>query len=123
MKKVCLFVFLFLWSLLYASANQQKALVHYLPKAGEVGNWKPAYTPQTYKDDDLFTYINGGADIYLEYGFHRVVYNEYQDNNDHSINVEIYEMKNSASAFGIYSFKIGNKGEKIAIGNYDDLIL
>ena len=113
MKKNFLLGFFLIGSFLYANLVQQHNLVDYLPKTGEVDNWKPADVPQTYEGDDLFTFINGGADIYHEYGFKKVIYNEYKDDNDHSINVEIYEMTNAASAFGIYSFKIGDKGEEV----------
>jgi len=89
----------------------------YLPKVKELKDWQPAGKPEIYVGDDLFTFINGGADIYHEYGFNKVVYNEYKDNNENSINVEIYEMKTSESAFGIYSFKIGRKGEVFPVGN------
>lgn len=85
--------------------------------SSELTNWQPGTNPEIYVGDDLYVFINGGAEIYHEYGFNKVVYNEYKDKNENSINVEIYEMKSSESAFGIYSFKIGRKGEVFSVGN------
>jgi hypothetical protein len=116
MKKILLISFLLFYQLSY-SQNNHKKIINYLPKASELKDWEPAGKPEIYVGEDLFTFINGGADIYHEYGFNQVVYNEYKDNQDHSINVEIYEMKSSESAFGVYSFKSGGKGETVAVGN------
>ncbi|MCK4943766.1 MAG: hypothetical protein KAS65_09325 [Candidatus Aminicenantes bacterium] len=87
-----------------------------LPHSADLGNWKPVNKPQIFKGDDLFLYINGGAEIYHEYGFKQVLTLEYQNDSNHSINLEIFEMKDSYSAFGIYSFKTGKNGKKISAG-------
>ncbi len=107
---------IFLLSCTQGSDNLEN-LSSLLPQKGEIKNWSPSDTAQIYVGDDLFTFINGGADIYHEYGFNRVITQEFgSSDNNHSINVEIYEMNNPASAFGIYTFKIGNKGKKLSIG-------
>ena len=97
-------LFIFAQSSIGQISNED--LLKYLPKATEMENWQPGNNPEIYVGDDLYVFINGGAEIYHEYGFNKVVYNEYKDKNENSINVEIYEMKSPESAFGIYSFKI-----------------
>lgn len=107
---------IFLLSCAQGSDNP-KNLSSLLPQKSEIKNWSPSDTAQIYVGGDLFTFINGGADIYHEYGFNRVITQEFgSSDNQHSINVEIYEMNDPASAFGIYTFKIGNKGKKLSIG-------
>lgn len=50
----------------------------------------------------LWGYIDGGADVYLEYGFSRLHLQEVNYKKEH-IKLEIYRMKNPEAAFGIFS--------------------
>jgi hypothetical protein len=52
----------------------------------------------------LWGYMNGGADIYLEYGFEKLRVEEFS-NEDETIKLEIFKMDDPISAFGIYSIK------------------
>lgn len=52
--------------------------------------------------ESLWGYIDGGADLYLEYGFARLLVQELDLEQIH-FTVNIYQMNDSASAFGIYS--------------------
>ncbi len=88
-----------------------------LPQAGDAGSWKPEDEPQHVEGDDLFLLINGGAEIYHEYGFTQAVVQSYIDDQDRSLNLEIYEMSDPSSAYGIYTFKKGTAGESLAMGD------
>lgn len=74
-----------------------------LPTPGEIPGWKISQQPKTYTGDQLFELIDGGADIYLEYGFNQVVSVQYTDPSLNNIQVEIYEMSDDAAAYGIFS--------------------
>lgn len=87
------------------------------PKNGIEGNWRPVDTVRTFVGQDLFKLINGGAEIYHEYGFVRVSTLEYANDNGKNIIVELYEMTDPAAAYGACSFKTGRKGEMLKIGN------
>lgn len=50
----------------------------------------------------LWGYIDGGADVYLEYGFSRLHLQEVSFNKSR-IKLEIYQMKDPQAAFGIFS--------------------
>ncbi len=50
----------------------------------------------------LWGYIDGGADIYMEYGFERV-WVQYVMASDHLFKMETYCMRDSIAAFGIFS--------------------
>lgn len=89
----------------------------YLPDQSELKGWRPLYEPQMVEGEDLYLLINGGAEIYYEYGFKRAITQSYGDRDGRSINLEIYEMNSPVSAHGAYTFKTGEKGERIAIGN------
>ncbi|RJP66012.1 MAG: hypothetical protein C4532_16610 [Candidatus Abyssobacteria bacterium SURF_17] len=73
------------------------------PAAGEVGRWKPEGEPLSFRGEALFDHIDGGADIYFEYGFVILVTQQYKDE-DRALSVEIYCMEDAAAAFGIYSY-------------------
>ena len=92
-------------------------MIALLPLNDELYGWRPSDEPQVVEGDDLYMLIDGGADIYHEYGFKRVVIQSYTSEEQRTINVEIYEMINPESSYGIYSFKVGNKGKKVEIGN------
>jgi len=91
-------------------------LSSYLPQSDEVKGWSRNEAFEEYKGDDLFFYINGGAEIYHEFGFERVIVQDYQSENGKSASLEIYEMTDPSSAYGMYSFKSGGEGEGLDLG-------
>ena len=107
-------------SFLHSSENPesvQQDLNKYLPGADEIGEWKEDGSPREYKGEDLYSYINGGAEIYHEYGFAQVIVQDYTRKNGKSIALEIFEMESSEAAFGIYSFKTSTQGKGLALGD------
>jgi hypothetical protein len=56
-----------------------------------------------YTGEDLYDYINGGAELYLSYGLVSMTGCKYNGENLPQITVEIYEMTNSKNAFGVYT--------------------
>ena len=91
-------------------------LAAYLPPVGELAGWSLVEAPQNYRGEELFRMIDGGADIYHEYGFKQILAAEYLDQAGKPIKLEIYEMQSPAAAFGIYTFKIGQGGKELKIG-------
>jgi len=88
-------------------------LLKILPAEGGVAGWRMKGDSQVFAGQDLFTYIDGGADIYLEYGFRTVLVQDYQGPAGKTISAEIFEMANSDAAFGMYAFKKGSKGREV----------
>jgi hypothetical protein len=58
---------------------------------------------ENYSRSSLYTYMDGGADLYLEYGFSSLSVRHYARGKDRYL-VELYEMTGPQSAFGIYSY-------------------
>jgi hypothetical protein len=79
-----------------------------------IGTWSAEGETEVYVGDDLFVYINGGAEIYHEYGFVQVAVQRYVRGDD-SISVEIYSM--DGDAFGIFSFARSSSGHEVKLGN------
>lgn len=95
----------------------QHDLNKYLPGTDEIGEWKEDGSPREYKGEDLYSYINGGAEIYHEYGFAQVIVQDYTRKNGKSIALEIFEMVGSEGAYGIYTFKTSTQGKGLDLGD------
>jgi hypothetical protein len=74
-----------------------------LPSMDKLNGWKFIRGPEVYSGDKLFDLIDGGADIYFEYGFIQVVSADYSDPAQNITQAEIYEMTDASSAYGIFS--------------------
>ena len=115
---VALFPFILVFIIHCSTETQEiKDISFYCPKAGEVEGWHLEGEAQTAKGEDLFLLINGGAEIYDEYGFEQAIYQTYSTENGHSINLELYEMDSPQSAYGIYTFKTGKEGKAVDVGH------
>ncbi len=79
-----------------------------------VGLWSADGEAEVYAGDHLFVYINGGAEIYHEYGFQQLTVQRYRRGDDR-VSVEIYTM--DGDAFGIYSFARSGNGRPVNLGN------
>ncbi len=89
-----------------------------LPKYGE---------PLVYSPDSLYEYINGAAEIYLQYDFRELVAQEYENADGAFATIEIYHHGSALNAFGIYSqelpFEESNFLNIGAQGYYENSIL
>lgn len=74
-----------------------------LPGQDALTGWLLSQEPRVYDGDGLFELIDGGADIYLEYGFKQVISGQFTDPSQNNILAEIYEMEDGPSAYGIFS--------------------
>ncbi|MBD3289640.1 hypothetical protein GF337_12615 [candidate division KSB1 bacterium] len=102
MKKaffVCMILAGFLTSSLHAEIN--------FPQDGFVAGWKKA-RELTYSASNLYGYINGGAELFLEFGFEELLIRRY-DKGEAEISAEVYVMENPLAALGIYLAKSGKE--------------
>ncbi|MBN2173092.1 MAG: hypothetical protein JW731_03105, partial [Bacteroidales bacterium] len=98
-------------------SQDYKDLNMYLPEQNDIPGWNLQESPEIYQGDDLFSHINGGADIYFEYGFRQVVGCKYANNSGNNIRIEIYEMEDDISAFGIFTVNSSTGGDLLEIGD------
>jgi hypothetical protein len=92
-----------------------------LPEPGEIPGWRPRDKPQHYVGEDLFIFIDGGAEIYHEYGFKQVLAQDYVHRAGQTVACEIFEMADAAAAFGIFTFKSSGKGRPAGVGQDSEL--
>jgi hypothetical protein len=77
-----------------------------LPPDGLVPGWTKSEPAKEFGRGDLFDYIDGGAEIFLEFGFDKLLVQSYK-NGASELVLEIYQMESPDSALGIYLMKCG----------------
>ena len=93
----------------------------FLPGPGELPGWARDDEPQQFKGEDLFIYIDGGAEIYFEFGFRQVVVQDYRAADGSRLSLEVFQMSSPESAYGIYTFKTSRHGEAVPLGDDSQL--
>jgi hypothetical protein len=81
-------------------AAVKERLARLLPEPSEVGAARSG--EQKFFSSDLYEYIDGGADVYLDYGLVAMVHQEYKASST-DITLDIYNMGAQSNAFGIYA--------------------
>lgn len=77
------------------------ALAQLMPDTVE--DWQTGRADQTYDRENLYEYINGGAELYLSYGFQELINRTYTQSGQPDIIVDIFDMGSSRNAFGVFS--------------------
>jgi len=70
---------------------------------GHAGEWRAAGSDQTYDRQTLYTYIDGGAELYLAYDFREVLSRRFVGPNNGEIVLDVYDMGSAADAYGIFT--------------------
>ncbi len=70
-----------------------------------------------YPGNMLYDYIDGGAEIFMEYGFQKVAMAQYSFPSRQQIQTEVFKMSDAAAAFGAFSFYINSGAKSINIGS------
>ena len=97
--------------------SEKSPLLWLLPDKLEPGGWAREGEHQSFEGEDLFIYIDGGAEIYFEYGFRRVIVQDYRSISGRRLSLEIFEMKSPDCAYGMFTFKSSAAGEAIVLGD------
>ncbi len=88
--------------LLFSADGQCIVALHpHLPTEQTVPGWKLDGPQIRYVPDSLFNYINGGAEIFNEFGFQELTVQTYRKG-DLEITVELYRMDGSPAALGMF---------------------
>lgn len=77
-----------------------------MPADQAVAGWARAGAQKVFTQADLYGYIDGGAELFLEFGFETLTLQRYQHGSD-EIAVEIYRMIDLPAGLGIYLMKGG----------------
>jgi hypothetical protein len=69
----------------------------------KIEGWNIAENDHTYNPETLYDYINGGAELYISYGFNEVLSRRYTKYEQPDIVVDIFDMGTSQNAYGTFS--------------------
>lgn len=69
----------------------------------DVQGWKKSGDTTVYNPENLFKYINGGAELYISYNFKHLAAQTYVKEGSQEIKVDIFHMGSSFNAFGVFS--------------------
>ncbi len=70
--------------------------------------WKKSAPLRAFISQDLFNHIDGGAELFLEFGFARLLVQSY-GNGSSELTAAVYEMESASAALGIYLMKMGKE--------------
>ncbi len=84
--------------------SKVRHLSDFLPSEKQISPWQKDGSFRVYAGKGLQKYLDGGADIYLEYGFRAAGVQAYKKGQQ-ALQVEIYRMTSSQAALGIFSFR------------------
>ncbi len=79
-----------------------------VPEAMFAAGWAKAGALRTFTGQDLFNQIDGGAELFLEFGFVRLRLQAYARGRA-ELTLNAYEMESAASALGVYLMKMGRE--------------
>lgn len=95
-------------------ADEESATL--LPAGDVMPGWVASEEPRTFSRNELFDLIDGGAELYHEYGFQQAASYRYENGASATLQIEIYRMTGAPSAYGVYSMMQSPKGTAVAIG-------
>ncbi|MBI5585983.1 MAG: hypothetical protein HY892_19400 [Deltaproteobacteria bacterium] len=112
----CLFFLAFVPAAPVAAAGEREKPL--LPPSDFSPGWILEGPVKNYTPDDLFEYINGEAELYLQHGFKDLVSGFYlNDRNDkQGLSADIYRLASPLEAFGLYSRYRGRGVRIVEIG-------
>ena len=79
------------------------------------GHARAQAPPSFYNPESLYQYIDGGADLYLLYGFKNLLHRDLKSGAA-ELTVDIYEMDRTEDAFGIYAAERSSGYTFVSIG-------
>ena len=99
------------------AADSQK--ISFLPASGFSPGWALEGPIKKFTGEDLFEYINGEAELYLQFGFKVLTSGLYlKDKNENlGMTADVYEMGSELEAFGIYANYRKPEAEPIKTGS------
>ncbi|MCX6151224.1 MAG: hypothetical protein NTX22_11910 [Ignavibacteriales bacterium] len=100
-SELLLFSFLNLEIKIFAQSDPVKSL----PET--IDGWKISEQDRFFDDNTLYDYIDGGAELFISYGFTKVFNRNYSKPEQSNISVDIFYMNSSSDAFGVFMQSTG----------------
>lgn len=98
----------FLAAVLLATSAALAGDAGLLPADGDIPGWRTSEAGRTYSGAELYGWIDGGAELFLEMGFESLLVQEYTDG-ARSLTLEAYLMDDPTAALGVYLATCGKE--------------
>lgn len=85
----------------FAMENNQTKMKEMLPY--QIDGWTIGDTDHEYTKENLYEYINGGAELFISYSFEKCFTRIYTREEHPDISIDIFDMGSSYNAFGIFA--------------------
>ncbi len=95
-----IFLMIFLWNPKIWGESMDD-FAKYLPET--INGWSKMETDQVFNRENFYDYIDGGAELYLSYGFQSLLNRTFQQPDQPDIILDIFDMGSSQNAFGVFS--------------------
>ena len=82
------------------SETYLRTLIGALPESTD--GWRKGVA-EVYGPTDLFSYINGGAELYISFEFRTLISQPYVRDDGAEVRLDLFDMGSAASAFGVFS--------------------
>jgi len=89
------------WILALMLAVGSNSLAYLMPPNGTPPGWQRQGQERLFSGAALYQHINGGAELYNQFGFDRLAVQDYV-NGAHEVRVEIYKMNDPAGADAVF---------------------
>lgn len=85
---------------------------------GQIDGWTLTEQLPIGTHDALYDYIDGGAELYISYGFRNAISCRYTKTGEPDVTAEIFDLGSSENAFGIYSQTRDKEENEYGQGSY-----
>ena len=106
MKRLCIHILL-ISPFIFLTMNSHAKNDPYVSLPDSIDGWTKLSDDRIFNEENLYDYIDGGAELYLSFGFSKVFNRIYSNTSGQEILVDIFYMNNSQDAFGVFSFTVG----------------
>jgi hypothetical protein len=90
--------------------------VSFFPESNEVAGWTRAADTRTFEADNLWQYIDGDADRYVQAGVVRTLTADYRYQNTTDAVADVYVMKSAEGATKIFEGEPARDSQPVTIG-------
>jgi hypothetical protein len=89
------------------------------PFPAAIAGWQADGPTRTFDRRSIFSYLDGGAEVYLAYGMQTLATRRYARDDEPPLVADLFEMATPAGAYGMYTFEL--EGPTIDLGQGAEL--
>ncbi|MGD0913211.1 MAG: DUF6599 family protein, partial [Terracidiphilus sp.] len=100
-----------------AGTGCKKSIVDPFPASGAIAGWQKTTDTRVFASKDLWQYIDGDADHYIQAGVVTTSTSDYNYQGNLEAVVDVYTMGDSAGAHKIFAGDVSGSGKGVSLGD------